>query len=96
MLELGEELLYQASWYLSDRLAVPDNITLMPLPPKSSKLNPVENIWQYMRDNWLSNRVFASYDAIVDHCCDAWNRLVEQPWRVISIGLRDWARGAAQ
>ena len=39
------------------------------------------------------NRVFQSYDAIVDHCCHAWNQLVDQPWRVMSIGLRDWAMG---
>ena len=48
---------------------VPDNITLMPLPPKCPELNPVENIWQFMRDNWLSNRIFKSYDDILDHCC---------------------------
>src|SRR5208282_798613 len=47
----------QAGWHLSDKLDIPANITLMPLPPKSPELNPVENIWQYMRDNWLSNRV---------------------------------------
>jgi hypothetical protein len=43
------------------------------------ELNPVENIWQYMRDNWLSNRIFKSYDDIVDHCCYAWNTLVDRP-----------------
>ena len=42
-----------------------------------------------MRDNWLSNRVFESYDEIVDQCCDAWNKLVDQPWRIMSIGLDD-------
>jgi hypothetical protein len=45
-----------------------------------------------MRDNWLSNRIFKSYDDLVDHCCEAWNKLVDQPWRVMSIGLRQWAR----
>ena len=55
------------------------------------ELNPVENIWEFMRDNWLSNRVFKSYDDILDHCCYAWNRLIDQPWRIMSIGLRDWA-----
>ena len=45
--------------------------------------NPVENVWQFMRDNWLSNRVFNSHDDIVDHCCDAWNKLVDQPWKII-------------
>ena len=44
-----------------------------------------------MRDNWLSNRVFKSYDDLVDHCCDAWNKLVDQPWHIMSIGLRQWA-----
>ncbi len=84
-------LLDQAGWHLSDKLDIPDNITLMPLPPKSPELNPVENIWQYMRDNWLSNRVFQSYDDILDHCCHAWNKLVDRPWTIMSIGLRDWA-----
>jgi hypothetical protein len=45
----------------------------VPLPPKCPELNPQENVWQFMRDNWLSNRVFKSYDDLVDHCCDAWN-----------------------
>jgi putative transposase len=63
----------QAGWHQSKRLVVPDNITLMPLPAKAPELNPVENIWQYMRDNWISNRIFASYPDILDHCCDAWN-----------------------
>jgi len=65
----GVLLLDQAGWHLSDKLDIPDNITLMPLPPKSPELNPVENIWQFMRDNWLSNRVFRSYDDILEHCC---------------------------
>jgi transposase len=61
-------LVDQAGWHLSTRLVVPTNITIIPLPPKCPELNPVENIWQYMRDNWLSNRVFKSYDDLVDHC----------------------------
>lgn len=61
-------------------------------PSKCSELNPQENIWQFMRDNWLSNRVLGSYDDIADHCCDAWNKLVEQPWKIMSIGLRSWAQ----
>ena len=68
-------MLDQAGWHMSAKLAVPDNITLLPLPPRSPELNPVENVWQFMRDNWLSNRVFKSYDDIVALCCDAWNNL---------------------
>ncbi|MBE7158236.1 MAG: IS630 family transposase [Rhodospirillales bacterium] len=87
-------LLDQAGWHMSHRVAVPPNITLMPLPPRAPELNPVENVWQFMRQNWLSNRVFTSYRDIVDHCCHAWNRLVDQPWRIMSIGLRDWVHAS--
>jgi transposase len=86
-------MLDQAGWHGSARLPVPANITLLPLPPRSPELNPVENVWPFLRGNWLSNRVFASYDDIVGHCCDAWNKLVDQPWRIMSLGLRDWAHG---
>jgi DDE superfamily endonuclease len=83
-------LLDRAGWHVSRKLQVPANITLVPLPAKAPELNPVENIWQYMRENWLSNRIFTSYTDLLDHCCDAWTKLVEQPWTIMSIGLRDW------
>ncbi len=86
-------LLDQAGWHHSKRLVIPANITLVPLPAKAPELNPVENIWQFMRENWLSNRIFSSYTEILDHCCAAWNKLTDQPWRIMSIGLRDWAHG---
>jgi hypothetical protein len=44
---------------------------------------------QFMRDNWLSNRVFTSYEYLLNHCCEAWNKLIDQPWRIMSIGMRD-------
>ena len=78
---------------MSSRLAVPPNITLLPLPPKCPELNPTENIWEFMRDNWLSNRIYKSYDDIVDHCCESWNKLIGQPSRIMSIARRDWAHG---
>jgi hypothetical protein len=84
-------LIDQAGWNLLAGLFIPANITIIPLPPKCPKSNPVKNIWQHMRDNWLSNRVFKSYDDIVDHCCYAWNTLVDRPWKIMSIGLRQWA-----
>ena len=70
-------LVDQAGWHITDKLTMPANITIMPLPPKCPELNPTENIWQFIRDNWLSNRVFKSYDDIVDHCCEAWNKLAQ-------------------
>lgn len=84
-------VLDKAGWHISKALVVPANITIVPLPAKSPELNPVENIWQFMRDNWLSNRVFKSYKDILDHCCFAWNKLIDQPWKIMSIGLREWA-----
>jgi transposase len=86
-------ILDQAGWHLSKDLVVPRNLTLLSLPPRSPELNPVENVWQFLRDNWLSNRVFPGYDDIVAHRCEAWNDLMDQPWRIRSIGRRDWAHG---
>ncbi len=81
----------QAGWHMSPKLTIPDNITLLALPPRSPELNPMENAWQFMRDNWLSNTIFDSYDDILAHCCEAWNKLTDQPGRIMSIGMRDWA-----
>jgi transposase len=86
-------ILDQAGWHTSTKLTIPPNITLLRLPPRSPELNPVENIWQSLRDNWLSNRVFKSYDDIISLSCQAWNNLIEQPWTIISIGHREWAYG---
>ncbi len=86
-------LLDQAGWHLSGKLVIPANLTLEPLPSKAPELNPQENVWQFLRENWLSNRIFSSYAEILDHCCAAWNKLVDQPERIRSIGLRDWAHG---
>jgi len=48
-------------------------------------------IWQYLRQNYLANRVFDTYEAIVDACCDAWNKLIAEPERITSIATREWA-----
>jgi DDE superfamily endonuclease len=87
-------LVDQAGWHMTPKLTVPRNISIIPLPAKSPELNPQENVWQFMRDNWLSNRIVTSYADIVDHCCYAWNKLVEEPWRIMSLGMRTWAHGS--
>lgn len=71
------------------RAHLPTNISILLLPPKSSELNAAEDIWQFMRDNGLSNRVLKSVDDILDHCCDVWNNLVARPRRIMSIAIRD-------
>lgn len=81
-----------AGWHQTgDKLCVPPNISLLLLPSYAPELNPQENIWQFLRQNYLANRVYPTYDAIVDACCDAWNRLTAQPDRIASIASRSWA-----
>ena len=53
-------LLDQAGWHTTKKLIVPDNIILLPLPARSPELNLVENLWQFLRDNWLGNQIFQS------------------------------------
>jgi hypothetical protein len=80
-----------AGWHTSPKLRIPDNLTLLPLPPYAPELNPVENIWAFLRANFLSHHVWNSYQQIVDACCDAWNKLIAMPEQIASIGKRIWA-----
>ena len=81
-----------AGWHQTGgRLRVPDNITLLPLPPCSPELNPMENVWHYLRENTLCSRVWDTYDDIVEACRQAWNFLIDDPERIRSIGSREWA-----
>jgi hypothetical protein len=84
-------LLDRAGWHTTRKLKAPQNLTLMALPPRSPELNPQENVWQFLRQRFLSNRVFQTYDDIVEAACDAWNRLLDEPQRITSIGTRQWA-----
>jgi DDE superfamily endonuclease len=84
-------VLDQAGWHTTGKLRLPDNLSLLPLPPKSPELNPVENVWQFLRHNKLSNRIFDNYQTIVTAACEAWNSLIADPARVTSIGTRTWA-----
>ncbi len=87
----GIVTLDRAGWHIAHDLAIPGNLSLIHLPSRSPELNPVENIWQYLRQTCLSNRVFDTYDDILDASCQAWRHLVERPWKIMSIGLRPWA-----
>ena len=89
-------LVDQAGWRLSGKLDVPPNIAIVPPPAKRPELNPQENVWRFMRDNWPSNRLFKSYDDILAHCCAARNKLVDQPWRIMSIGRANGRMGSHQ
>ena len=80
----------QASWhqiYLEEPFT---NLTIIHLPPYSPELNPIEQVWSWLRQNEIANRCFKDYSDIVDKCCDAWNRFCEYQKRVISLCYRDW------
>lgn len=84
-----------AGWHQAGgRLIVPHNITLMPLPPYAPELNPVENVWEFLRANLLSHRIWDSIDDIVEACCNAWNSLIKTPHRITSIATRTWANAS--
>jgi transposase len=71
-------VLDQAGWHGAKALQVPDTVTLVPLPPCSPELNPVERVWLYLRERFLSHRVLNSYDQIVAACCAAGNALTPE------------------
>jgi transposase len=86
-------LLDGAGWHQTGgKLRVPQNLSLLNLPPYSPELNPVENVWEFLRGNQLSNRVYDTYDAILDACCHAWNAFIANPERIRSITQRKWAQ----
>jgi transposase len=81
-----------AGWHQTGgRLRVPDNITLLHLPPYAPELNPVENVWEYLRANKLCGLVWDTYDQIIEACRSAWDFLINDPDRIRSIGMRQWA-----
>ena len=81
-----------AGWHGSTALTVPDNLSLLTLPPYSPELNPVENVWAYLRANKRAITVFNTYEEIVDACCNAWNFFANNPVAITSITSRTWAQ----
>ena len=82
----------RAGWHQRGKqLVVPDNISLLSLPPYSPELNPMEKVWDYLRQNKLCAQVWDTYDDILEACKTAWNFLIDDPGRIRSIGSREWA-----
>lgn len=79
-----------AGWHRAKRLPVPANMRLIPLPPWSPQLNPVEHLWDEVREKWFSNRVFASLQAVEDRLVTALQALEEDRRRVASLSGFDW------
>ena len=85
-------LIDNAGWHIANDLCVPPNISLVHLPPYSPELNAIERVWQYLRDRYLSGRLFGGTRAIVDACCDAWNKLIGETGRIQSLTYFEWAQ----
>ena len=83
-------VLDQAGWHGARALVVPDDITLVPLPSYSPELNPVERLWLYLRERYLSHRLLSDYEAVVDACCSAWTALAQEPGRIQSLTSYPW------
>jgi transposase len=86
-------VLDQAGWHVAKALRIPDNLTLLHLPPYSPELNGAERIWGYLRSHYLSNRVFKDYDELFEAIRQAWNRL--EPDRLASLTHAGWVERAA-
>ena len=72
-----------AGWHVANALQVPENITLLRLPPYSPELNCIERVWAYLRSHYLSNRVYEDHDHLTQAGRDAWNSLTEADLRSI-------------
>ena len=81
-------VLDRPGWHGAKALEVPSNVTLVPLPPCSPQLNPIERVRLRLRERFLSLRVFPDFDAIVDACCHAWNAFADDPDRIRSLCLQ--------
>jgi transposase len=88
----GVIVLDGAGWHSSKALVLPSNLTLITQPPFAPEVNPVENVWEYLRKNNLAICIYENYDAIVDACCQAWKDLIAIPNRISSIATRQWAK----
>jgi transposase len=68
-----------AGYHTSPKLQLPENITLIQLPPYSPELNPMENLWHYLKSHYWSNRAYADYEELEEAAVDAWRNAVLDP-----------------
>jgi transposase len=83
-------MVLQAGWHGAGALRVPANITLVPLPLYAPELNPVERVWEYLKERSLSQQLLNDYDAIADAAAKAWNRLCAETGRIASLSSYPW------
>ena len=81
-----------AGWHTNDIAADIPNLSILKLPPYSPELNPIEQVWSWLRQHYLANRCFKGYEDIVDACSQAWNSFISCTKRVIKMCSREWAK----
>ena len=81
----------KAACHTTEKLKLPENISLLPLPAYSPELNSMEQVWGFIKQRWLSNRVYKDYEEIADSCANAWNLFRNEAGRIKSLCSRDWA-----
>lgn len=74
-----------AGYHRANDLACPSNITLVSLPPYSPELNPVENLWHYLRSHHWSNRKYDTVDALFDAAEAAWRATCLTPETIRTV-----------
>ena len=74
-----------AGWHHSDELVIPCNIRLIEQPPYSPEVNPVEHVWDELREKYFGNRAFPSLDALIEVLCQGLNVLADDPERLRSL-----------
>lgn len=79
-----------AGWHRASTLRVPQTIRLVSLPPYSPELNPVEHVWDWLRDHVFKNNAFETLDQVMDTLCDGLQALSLQPELVKSLTCFEW------
>jgi len=72
----GVIIMDQAAWHKVAQ--IPDNLSIIYLPAYSPELNPIENVWHYLKSHYISNRIFFNLEDIINACCHAWNLFCEK------------------
>lgn len=85
-------LLDGAGWHRATALRIPSTIRLIALPPYSPELNPVEHVWEYLRENCMANRAFPSLTEVVEHLCQGLRELDQHTQLLQSMTYFDWIK----
>ena len=81
-----------AGWHRSKSLEIPDNVSLLRLPPYSPEPDPVETVFQFLKQGNFANQVFATAEEVKDRVEKVWNDFARTPGRIASLGKRSWAK----